>query len=78
MDRELAQDILLILNTPKIMNVLEKYANAEMAKWHLQIENAQDANMLFQIQGSIRALRRLVKIREDAIAVMGEGNGQQN
>lgn len=70
MDKETAGAIAMILNNPRIIEVLNQYADAEIKKLHEKMERTREFGDLRACQGGIDQLRLLKRIRDDAIAVM--------
>jgi hypothetical protein len=75
MDRLLAEKINLTLNTPKIVDVLVEYVNDRIEINRRALEISKDADDRLRYQGRIAELRKIAKIREDAIAVLENKNG---
>ena len=74
MDRVLAEKINSTLNTPKIMDVLVEYINDRIEVNRKALETSKDADDRLRYQGHISELRKIMKIREDAIAVLENKN----
>ena len=70
MKSETANKINLYLNKPEITELLNEYAEVEIARLLNQLEFSTDLANIRYLQGQIFELRKLSKLRETAINVI--------
>lgn len=72
MKKELARDLVHIL--PQSFDVINEFIKYRIDVLHIQMETAEDKRVI-ELQGAIEELRRLLKLRDNAVAVLGGPNG---
>lgn len=69
MDKRLAQELLLIFDTPYSVEVFDKYMNSEINKAYSMLKGVSDPVGIYRLQGQIAAYEMLKKVRDTAITV---------
>jgi hypothetical protein len=67
MNRDLARQLLLLVNDKEMMDRLQSYAAARIEGLRGQLEISKDHERIREIQGSIQELRRFATLRDEAI-----------
>jgi hypothetical protein len=71
MNRQLAQKIISLLDSPDHVQTLADYAEAEIQQCYQNLEGCTDLIQMAQNQGAISALKRLKKLRDTAVSWQG-------
>ena len=69
MDKRLAQELLLVFDSPYAVEVFQKYMDAEIAKAFSMLKGVSDPIGIYRLQGQIAAYETLKKVRDTAITV---------
>lgn len=69
MDKKLAENVIKVFGTPFAVSVIEEYAEDEIMRCHKSLEGTSDIISMARLQGQISNLRKLKKIRDQAVAV---------
>lgn len=75
MNKELARDILAVIDSPFAVSVIERYADYEIAKAHTGLESSTEQIQTARLQGVILACREMKRMRDRAIGVKEHQNG---
>lgn len=75
MKKELARDILDLLDSPKHVDTLAAYAEQEIQQCQTNLEGCNDMVSVARQQGAISALKQLMKLRDTAIRTV-ENDGK--
>ena len=67
MNRDVARQLLLLVNDKEMMDRLQSYALARIEGLRGQLEISKDQDRIREIQGSIQELRRFSTLRDEAI-----------
>lgn len=67
MNRDVARQLLLLVNDKEMMDRLMVYASARIEGLRGQLEISKDQDRIREIQGSIQELRRFATLRDEAI-----------
>lgn len=67
MNKELARDILQLMNTPQHIEAIAKFADALIEKAKMNLEGAPDYETVRHLQGQIAAAKEFKKIRDYAV-----------
>ena len=67
MNRDVARQLLLLVNDKEMMDRLTVYALARIEGLRGQLEISKDQDRIREIQGSIQELRRFATLRDEAI-----------
>ena len=67
MNRDVARQLLLLVNDKEMMDRLTVYALARIEGLRGQLEISKDQDRIREIQGSIAELRRFATLRDEAI-----------
>ena len=67
MNRDVARQLLLLVNDKEMMDRLMVYALARIEGLRGQLEISKDQDRIREIQGSIEELRRFATLRDEAI-----------
>ena len=67
MNRDVARQLLLLVNDKEMMDRLMAYALARIEGLRGQLEISKDQDRIREIQGSIQELRRFATLRDEAI-----------
>lgn len=70
MNKELARDILDMLDSPKHVDTLMAYAEQEIQQAYTNLEGCDNLVAVARNQGMISALKRLKKLRDTATDVV--------
>lgn len=70
MEIEVAREVVMHLNHPKIMDAITIYAESRLKKLREQLETTKDDRRVHELQGSIEEIKRLFSLREHALAVV--------
>lgn len=72
MNRELAKDVVNILNSPAHFKVIDDFADTLIDQAKENLTGAPDYETVRHLQGMIAACKRFKKMRDDAVNVMKE------
>lgn len=71
MNKILAGELLKVFDTPNAVQTIEAYAAYEINKANQVLSTTTDTIEIFRLQGVVRAMTNLKKIRETAVAAKG-------
>jgi hypothetical protein len=69
MDKQLAKNVLKVVDTPFAVSTIEEYADMEIQRCHKSLEGTSELLVMARLQGQISALRKFKKIRDQAVAI---------
>lgn len=70
MNSKLASRIGLHLNKPDIISTINEYIHERIAILQRGLQEVSDPVQIYRLQGSITELQRMLRLREDALAVI--------
>lgn len=70
MKKELARDLLELLDSPQKVKTLEEFAEQEIQRCYVALEGHNDIMSVARSQGAISALKQLKKLRDTAVQVV--------
>ena len=74
MIKEVAKQLLPIVNVKKNTDALEVYMNHRIAELHKLLEQHEDMYNITKAQGAIQEVRRLKTLRDEVLARATDGN----
>lgn len=77
MKHEVAQQININLNHPKIIDTIKLYIDDRIELLNRELQQSTDTTRIFRLQGSILELTYLKNIRENSIGVLENGRHLQ-
>lgn len=66
MNKELANELLKVFDTPKTVETICKYADLEIDKANVVLSTTTDTVEIYRLQGVIRSLKALKTVRKVA------------
>ncbi len=66
MNKQLANDLLKVFDTPMTIDVITAYADMEINKAHVGLSTSIDPVEIYRLQGVIRAMNILKTVRTQA------------
>lgn len=67
MNKELARSMLILVNSPHDILLLQQYANYRIDHLRKQLDSLTDSVEIYRVQGQIKELKRLETLRDEVI-----------
>lgn len=68
MDKQIARDLLPLVHDRDNLNAIIAYAEYRISVLHKALEQSRDIDVVRMLQGSIAECRKLITLREQAVA----------